>query len=73
MKRGFSIGFVLFAIVSTFGAEPPKTSFMPVVPKEPLPETVSRMKSEKPAVMKRQMSSSIGVRCRLPLGSYGHF
>jgi cytochrome c peroxidase len=36
-------------------ADPPKSSFSPVVAKEPFTETVSRMKADKPAIMKRQM------------------
>jgi cytochrome c peroxidase len=55
MKRGFVIGIVLIATGLVEAAEPPKTSYMPVVPKEPFAETVARMKGEKAAVMKRQM------------------
>jgi cytochrome c peroxidase len=54
MRRIFFIGIALFASALVRTAEPPKTSFLPVVPKEPFTETVTRMKSEKAAVMKRQ-------------------
>ena len=36
-------------------AEPPKSSYAPVVAKEPFSETMARMKAEKSAVMKKQM------------------
>jgi len=36
-------------------AEPPKSSYSPVVPKESFATTMERMKAEKPAVMKKQM------------------
>ncbi len=43
------------ALCLAAGAEPPKSSYAPVVGKEPFSETMARMKAEKPAVMKKQM------------------
>ena len=42
-------------VFAAAAAEPPKSSYAPVVAKEPLSETMTRMKAEKSAVMKRQM------------------
>ena len=42
------------ALCLAAGAEPPKSSDAPVVGKEPFPETMTHMKAEKPAVMKKQ-------------------
>ena len=39
----------------SLSAETPKSSYAPVVAKEPFSETMARMKAEKPAVMKKQM------------------
>jgi cytochrome c peroxidase len=36
-------------------ADPPKSSFSPVVPKEPFQETITRMAAAKPAVMRKQL------------------
>jgi len=44
-----------FAALWAAAAEPPKSSYAPVVPKEPFSETRTRMAAEKPAIMKRQM------------------
>src|SRR5688572_17938724 len=55
MKSMFIIGTLFLTTSLAQGAEPPKTSYSPVVPKEPFTETLSRMKAEKPAVMQRQM------------------
>ena len=46
---------VLSCLATVLGQEEKKSSYMPVVPKEEFSNTVSRMKTEKPAVMKRQM------------------
>ncbi len=57
MKRRILSG-IAFGLISTalaIAAEPPKSSYAPVVAKEPFPETMARMKGEKAAVMKRQM------------------
>ena len=51
-----ALSLMLPAIVSiSVGAEPPKSSYAPVVAKEPFAETMARMKADKPAVMKKQM------------------
>ena len=42
-------------VFAAAAAEPPKSSYAPVVAKEPLSETMTRMKAEKSAVMKKQM------------------
>ncbi len=42
-------------VFSAAAAEPPKSSYAPVVAKEPFAETMARMKAEKVAVMKKQM------------------
>lgn len=39
---------------ASFAADPPPTSYAPVVPKEAFPATMERMKSEKAAIEKRQ-------------------
>jgi len=46
---------VLSCLTTVLGQEEKKSSYMPVVPTEEFSNTVSRMKAEKPAVMKRQM------------------
>ena len=46
---------VLSCLTTVLGQEEKKSSYMPVVPTEEFSNTVSRMKTEKPAVMKRQM------------------
>jgi cytochrome c peroxidase len=46
---------VLSGLATVLGQEGIKSSYMPVVPKEEFSNTVSRMKAEKPTVMKRQM------------------
>jgi cytochrome c peroxidase len=43
------------AVFFSAAAEPPKSSYAPVVAKEPFSETMARMKAEKPVVMKKQM------------------
>ncbi|MEP6664461.1 MAG: cytochrome B6 [Verrucomicrobiota bacterium] len=55
-KHFFALAGIFPAIVfSSLAAEPPKSSYAPVVAKEPFAETMARMKAEKPAVMKKQM------------------
>jgi cytochrome c peroxidase len=52
----FAMALVLQpAVFFSAAAEPPKSSYAPVVAKEPFSETMARMKAEKPAVMKKQM------------------
>src|ERR1039458_8347623 len=46
---------VLSCFATVRGQDGVKSSYMPVVPKEEFSNTMSRMKREKPAVMKRQM------------------
>jgi cytochrome c peroxidase len=52
---------ILFGLVAlscagiVLGQEEKKSSYLPVVPKEEFSATMARMKTEKPAVMKRQM------------------
>lgn len=46
---------VLSCLTTVLGQEEKKSSYMPVVPTEEFTNTVSRMKTEKPVVMKRQM------------------
>jgi len=46
---------VLSCLATVLGQEGIKSSYMPVIPKEEFSNTMSRMKTEKPAVMKRQM------------------
>jgi cytochrome c peroxidase len=58
MKSRKQILFGLMALsglATVLGQEGIKSSYMPVVPQEEFSNTVSRMKTEKPAVMKRQM------------------
>ena len=45
---------VLFCAGTGLGQEEIKSSYAPVVPREPFPATMSRMVAEKPAVMRRQ-------------------
>ena len=50
------LGLVVISCVGTaLGQEEMRTSYMPVVPKEAFSATMSRMKTDKPAVMKRQI------------------
>jgi cytochrome c peroxidase len=52
----FALALVLQpAVFFSVAAEPPKSSYAPVVAKEPFSETMARMKAEKPVVMKKQM------------------
>src|ERR1035437_2248410 len=44
----------LSCLATVLGQEEKKSSYMPVVPKEEFSATMSRMKTEKPTVMKRQ-------------------
>jgi cytochrome c peroxidase len=58
MKTEFLIALALVLQPLVFlsaAAEPPKSSYAPVVAKEPFSETMTRMKAEKSAVMKKQM------------------
>ena len=57
MKRNHLLsGLLALCCASTLPAqEEVKSSYMPTVPKEAFSATMSRMKAEKPAVMKRQM------------------
>ena len=58
MKSKILLRLALVTPLTVFAAaaaEPPKSSYAPVVAKEPLSETMTRMKAEKSAVMKRQM------------------
>ena len=50
-----ALGVILQPVFFSAGVEPPKSSYAPVVAKEPFSETMARMKAEKPAVMKKQM------------------
>jgi cytochrome c peroxidase len=57
MKTIIRFALTLFfpsAIFLAGAAEPPKSSFAPVVDKEPFPETMARMKADKAAIMKKQ-------------------
>ncbi|HZQ46729.1 MAG TPA: cytochrome B6 [Verrucomicrobiae bacterium] len=47
---------VLSCLVASLGQESKKSSYLPVVPNEEFSNMMSRMKMEKPAVMKRQMN-----------------
>ncbi|MBL9169226.1 MAG: cytochrome B6 [Verrucomicrobiales bacterium] len=40
----------------SFGAEPPPSSYLPVQPRETFPETMTRMKAEKQAIMEKHMT-----------------
>ena len=52
----FALALILQpAVFLSAAAEPPKSSYAPVVAKESFSETMARMKAEKPAVMNRQM------------------
>jgi len=56
IKIIFALALIFPASVFfSLGAEPPKSSFAPVVAKEPFAETMARMKAEKLAIMKKQM------------------
>jgi hypothetical protein len=55
-KLLFTLALILKpAVFFSSAAEPPKSRYAPVVAKEPFSETMARMKTEKPAVMKKQM------------------
>jgi cytochrome c peroxidase len=58
MKATFRLALALVlpsSVLLAPAAEPPKTSYAPVVAKESFAETMARMKGEKAAIMKRQM------------------
>ena len=58
MKKNIFMALALILPTAVFlstAAEPPKSSYAPVVGKEPFAETMERMKAEKSAVMKKQM------------------
>jgi hypothetical protein len=58
-KLLFALSLVLQpSVFFSAAAEPPKSSYAPVVAKEPFSETMARLKAEKPAVMKKQMDLS---------------
>ena len=50
-----ALAVVIQPVFFSAGAEPLRSSYAPVVGKEPFSETMARMKAEKPAVMKKQM------------------
>jgi cytochrome c peroxidase len=55
-RKHILFGLVVLSCASAvLGQEEKKSSYLPVVPKEEFSATMSRMKTEKPAVMKRQM------------------
>jgi cytochrome c peroxidase len=55
-RKQFLFGvMVLSCLATVMGQEERASSYLPVVPKEAFSNLVSRMKTEKPAVMKRQM------------------
>ena len=58
MKTNIVFALALAVLAAPFfstAEEPPKSSYAPVVAKEPFSETMARMKAEKPAIMKKQM------------------
>src|ERR1039457_6135549 len=55
-RKHIRFGLVALSCLATvLGQEEKQSSYLPVVPKEEFSATMARMKTEKPAVMKRQM------------------
>ena len=64
-RKHILFGLVVLSCASAvLGQEEKKSSYLPVVPKEEFSATMSRMKTEKPTVMKRQMDL-LQERCDL--------